>query len=123
VYSAAINQLWAEDKIKLIVIVNQTEKHLRLKPAFTLSKSYVLAGKEELDSLLYNADRQAFTRQYPDSPGYIILSEINYNDEATEAMLGIDQECGFLCGVGWYLRLSKKDGRWVVKEKEITWQK
>ncbi|HJP95846.1 MAG TPA: hypothetical protein VJ843_00585 [Candidatus Saccharimonadales bacterium] len=122
VYSAAINHLYVKDRIKLIVILDQTKEKQPLDAQFDLKVRYVFEKKDNLDPLLYNPDNKAFSEKYPDSPGYIRLSEICFNSQLNKAGVMIERYCGLLCAEGIYVKLEKKGGVWVVVGKEISWQ-
>jgi len=127
IYSAAINYLY--DKVyptagvKLIVISNKTDDQQELKPQLNLKTKYELASKNVLDDLLYNQDKDAFSRRYKTAPGYMVLSGISISADGSQAELTIDLECGFLCGTGRYFSLARAGGKWAVKEQKVTWQK
>lgn len=127
VYSTAIahlyDKVYGERGVELIVISDQTEDQQRLKPEFTLTTNYALASKSDLDALLYNQDKNAFFNRYETAPGYMVLSPISFNADESQAKLSIGLECGFLCGIGWYFRLSKSGLTWSVEEHKVTWQK
>lgn len=126
IYSAAINQLYDkvyEKRIKLLVMADQTEDKEYLKRRFRIRIAYSLVSKNELDALLYGPYKDAFFKRYRNSPGYIVLSGISLNATKSEAKLNIAVECGFLCGTGWYFRLTKSERTWTVQEAKVSWQK
>lgn len=127
VYSAALahlyHKVYRERGVELIVISDQTEDQQRLKRDFTLTTNYALASERDLDALLYSQDQNAFFNRYETAPGYMVLSAISFNADESQAKLNIGLECGFLCGIGWYFRLSKSGVTWTVEENKVTWQK
>lgn len=126
IYSAALNYLYEnvykKSGVKLIVISDETEDQQKLKRQLNLRTNYVLVTKSSLDALLLNQNKNAFSNQYKTAPGYMLLSAISFQGE-TQAKLNIELACGFLCGIGWYFKLSKKDGTWTVDEQKLSWQK
>lgn len=127
IYSAAINYLYdkvyAKRGVELIVFSDETEDQQKLKRQLNLRTKYALAPKRSLDALLYNPDKDAFFNRYKTAPGYMVLSGISFNENDSQAKLNIGLECGFLCGIGWYFKLSKADGTWAVEEQKVSWQK
>ena len=122
VYSAAINEINACDKVKLIVLINQTKNSQMLKPLFTLRLEYKLISKEEADALCIQCADTEFYEKYADSPGYIKLSDISFNSQLNRASFLIERYCGSLCAEGIYVTLIKKNGAWIILRKEISWQ-
>lgn len=126
IYSAAINYLfdkvYAKRGVELIVFSDETEDQQKLKRKLNLRTKYALAPKRSLDAL-YNQDKDAFFNRYKTAPGYMVLSGISFNENDSQAKLNIGLECGLLCGIGWYFKLSKADGTWTVQEQKVSWQK
>jgi hypothetical protein len=65
-------------------------------------------------------DREAsFERRY--GGGYMVLSRVGFNQARNQALLGAAVWCGFLCGTGEYVLLTKRNARWQVTEQQRTW--
>lgn len=91
---------------------------------FDLPVDYVLVTHKEIDRLFSRGgvggwDR--FYRKYPDSPGIISLSNVGFNAAMDQALVAPSNGCGGLCGAGYYVLLSKRDGVWRVQSKSMTW--
>ena len=122
VYSAAINELYASDKVKLIVVINETKASQMLKPLFSLRLEYKLISKKEADDLCIQCADTKFYEKYSNSPGYITLSDISFNSQLNRASFLIERYCGSLCAEGIYVTLIKKNGAWMIQQKKISWQ-
>ena len=122
VYSAAINELYASDKVKLIVVINETKASQMLKPLFSLRLEYKLISKKEADELCIQCADTKFYEKYSDSSGYIKLSDISFSSQLNRASFLIERYCGSLCAEGIYVTLIKKNGAWVIQRQKISWQ-
>jgi hypothetical protein len=63
-----------------------------------------------------------FRRLYPDAEGVFRLSRVAYNDDGTRAVVIIESGCGYLCGVGRIVVLTRKLDGWSVTELVEIWQ-
>jgi hypothetical protein len=63
--------------------------------------------------------REKFSKYYPNSPGFISVSQIGYNKKGNKAMLYIDRWCGGTCGEGNWIILEKRCNFWKIKQ--ILW--
>lgn len=109
-----------ESKLK-----NATE----LKRAFDIDLEYTLLSKTDHDSIFDNRkkfedqqkDWSEFYEKYPESGGYISLSNVGFNKTGDQALVYFVHWCGGLCGTGHYLLLSKCKKDWKVDTLAMIW--
>ena len=61
-----------------------------------------------------------FQQRFPNSLGYIAVSQVGFNFAKTEAILYVDHFCG-LCGGGGYILMRKVNGVWRIVDVHSTW--
>lgn len=61
-----------------------------------------------------------FYDTYPDATGLLSLSLPSY-PSPTSAVVNFSRACGYLCGTGWEFSLVKINGKWVIREKSLSW--
>lgn len=86
---------------------------------------YVIAGREDVEPLFpegeFDRAWSKFYAKYPSSSGIINFSNIGFNREMTQAIVSTGRGCGGLCGAGYFVLLTKKEGIWTVVSKVETW--
>lgn len=93
---------------------------ISLEARFTLPAKLVLISDHELENSFKNGRSwPSFYERYPNSIGYIVLSQVGFNTEHDQAFLYIGNSCGSLCGAGYYVLLAKDQGTWSVKHKDM----
>jgi hypothetical protein len=63
----------------------------------------------------------AYYKQYPSSQGIATLSRVGFNADGAQALFYIKNQCGGLCGSGWYVIMEKRDGRWMILKEIEMW--
>ena len=63
------------------------------------------------------AEWEKFYDKFPNSQGIMSLSRVGFNQDGTEALVYVEDWCGWLCGEGNYVLLSKENGQWVIRKK------
>ena len=121
VYSAVINSLYVSEKIRTIVIIDETKERQILQSSFHFDRTYVLITKKEAADLCIQCPDTKFYEKYPGSPGYIKLAQISFNSQLNRASVLIERYCGLLCAEGIYVTLIKTDGVWKVHQKKTSW--
>jgi hypothetical protein len=76
-----------------------------------------MASREELERI---AGTDEFEKKFPNSLGYIAVSQAGFNFNKSEAIFYIDHFCG-LCGGGRYVLMRKTEGTWKVVGEHFTW--
>jgi hypothetical protein len=103
----------------------QADKCQHLSRQFDIPVKYVLVTDKDIEPLFPKGeiDRawQRFYAKYPHSSGIISFSNVGFNPEMNQAFVATSKGCGGLCGAGYYVLLTKKDGVWKVTSKTMTW--
>jgi len=85
----------------------------------------IVVSSEELsyifDSQNVNNNWQEFYRRYENAVGYIKFSRIGFNDDQTQAILEAGHLYGSVGGEGSIIYLVKQRGKWVIKDRRMTW--
>ncbi len=86
---------------------------------------YVIAGEKDIEPLFpegeFDRAWSKFYAKYPNSSGIINFSNIGFNRSMTQAIVSTGRGCGGLCGAGYFVLLTKKDGVWMVDSNVETW--
>jgi hypothetical protein len=87
----------------------------RMQPNIRLPKRAepILASESEINS-------SDFQKRFPHNLGYVVLSDVGFNREQTQAVFYVDHFCG-LCGGGRYVLMEKVNGSWQVRGEHSTW--
>ena len=63
-----------------------------------------------------------FAQQFPESRGWIALSEPVVSQDGHDAVVYYDRHCGGLCGAGAYVWLQRDaENGWRVRKRIVTW--
>jgi hypothetical protein len=62
-----------------------------------------------------------FHERFPHSGGLLEISAVGFDPERTHAVVQIHATSGELSGSGYRYRLEKRDGDWVIAERELVW--
>ncbi len=81
---------------------------------FTLS-SYALLSLQEITS-----SAPATYSRFPESYGYLSISNVGFNRQLNQAVFYIEHNCG-LCGGGRYVLMRKTAEGWIVEQEYWTW--
>lgn len=120
------------NKISDELIANYEAVHDRptlLTRSFELNLKYSLFSKKDYDAIFdpvadseKDRDRwMSFYEKYPDSGGYIMLSNVGFNKAKDQALVYFVHWCGGLCGTGHYIVLTKSDKGWEMLGKTMIW--
>src|SRR4051812_28047267 len=60
-----------------------------------------------------------FWRTHPGFEALVSVSRVGFSSDRTEAILHVSVGCGPLCGHAGFVRLSRRDGRWLVDERPV----
>lgn len=55
------------------------------------------------------------------SQGIATFSRVGFRADGTQALFYIGSRCGVLRGVGWYVVMEKREGRWVILKEIEMW--
>lgn len=103
----------------------RADKCQPLSRQFDLPVSYVLVTNKEVERFFskggVGGGWKRFYDEYPNSSGIINFSHVGFNPEMTQAYVATGKGCGGLCGAGYDVLLTKKDGVWNVQSKIMTW--
>ena len=135
--SGSKKENWQQVKIRIPKLAEDTiagyETNLKgptdLKPNFDLPLKYYLLTSKECETIFTNPnnmdpatdDWSKFYIKYPESGGYISLSNVGYNKARDQALVYFVHWCGMLCGTGNYLLLSKDETGWKVDTVAMIW--
>jgi len=93
---------------------NRSSKSLHMK--FSVNKKYILLNAQSAFEKIDLDGWTDFYKKYSASSGYITFSRVGFNSDGTKAVIYREVSCGWLCGYGGYILLSKDNGAW----KEIN---
>jgi len=101
----------------------------KLRQSFDLDLRYALFSDDEYGSIFDagdDLDRIAdnwskFYTRYPASGGYVQLSNVGFDNTRRQALVYFIHRCGFLCGTGHYILLSKQGDVWSVDQIAMMW--
>lgn len=94
----------------------------RFESRFTLDVDCVLISSEDTEEIFKDSDGwNNFYEKYPKSQGITTFSRVGFNADRTEALLYVSTQRGWLNAEGQYVQLSKKNDRWITKEKLELW--
>jgi hypothetical protein len=86
-----------------------------------LVSNAALAALDQSVSSNPNTYWRAFYERFPGSTGSISFSRPGYDSTRTHALLNYTHGCGGRCGDGGYVLLERRDGKWVVLRRVVTW--
>jgi hypothetical protein len=122
---------WQQVRLRLPALSDETladfESKLKnaseLKRSFKIDLQYSLINKQQLDEAFTGGEDAwtSFYKKFPDSGGYVSLSNVGFNNARDQALVYFVHWCGSLCGTGHYIPLRKKENSWSVLEKGMIW--
>ena len=122
---------WAKDiqvdelKPLLADLLIKNEKRYSVSEKFRLTRQLLLVNEAAISEIFKKRGYEGwdeFYRKYPNSSGYITLSRVGFNKQATKAVIYRETGCGSLCGYGGYIFLSRESGEWKVTTGYNCWQ-
>ena len=128
---------WQQVKIRLPKLAEDTiagyEADLKnptdLKPNLDLPLKYYFLTLKDYETIFTSPDNMdpatddwsKFYKKYPESGGYISLSNVGFNKSKDQALVYFVHWCGMLCGTGNYVLLSKDESGWKVDSVAMIW--
>jgi hypothetical protein len=61
-----------------------------------------------------------FWTAHPGFQAVVHVSRVGFSSDRTEALVYVSVGCGAFCGHGELVRLSRRDGKWVIAERRTT---
>lgn len=126
---------WDEVKIRLQALSDETiagyeasrTAPAKLKRSFTLDLQYDLFRQDKYESIFgktkhYDGTVEIwgkFYEKFPDSGGFVWLSNVGFNKARDRALVYFVHWCGPLCGSGHYVHLTKTRSEWKVEMTRI----
>ncbi len=108
--------------------ITKNTKSYELSDKFNSEANVKLLGGSEREELFKKLNEnyyewgKVFRQKYPAGGVTIIsLSRVGFNAEKSQALVFTDYQCGWTCGEGNYVLLTKKEGQWKVKKKSMKW--
>jgi hypothetical protein len=97
-----------------------------MKNLFKTDINCIIVDRAEREAIFQQASGlrkkwESFYKKYPDSGGFYRFSRVGFNQERTQALVFVQNFCGSLCASGNWVRLAKKDGKWVSEERYLSW--
>ena len=90
------------------------------------NSSVKLISKQERRTIFSGKDMRkawaAFNKKFPGANGYVIVSNVGFNEDRTQALVDISNKCGDKCGAEQFVLLLKVGGSWTVSGMNIVWQ-
>jgi hypothetical protein len=107
--------------------LSRNHKSYELKNSFGINVNVTLITEEDLISIrrqekadLGEAYKAAFREKF--STEYqLSFSRVGFNRKMSQALIHFGYNCGTTCGEGNYVVLSKKNNRWIIKKKVMSW--
>ena len=104
------------------------KESVKLKYDFGTSTKVNLVTDAELRTILetFKADKSgkaytdALMKKY-ETTTIIRFSRVGFNKSKNQALLHVGYTCGFVCGQGRYIILSKKNDGWIIKRTVMSW--
>lgn len=108
--------------------IKENEKEEVLEKEFDLKITSALIKKSDIQRLFKSGvasgetdEWDNFRKEFPDVRNVIGLSPIGYNAEKSQALVYMEEWCGFLCGMGYYIFLEKENGKWKFTRYFSPW--
>ena len=90
------------------------------------NSSVKLISKQERRAIFSGKDMRkswaAFNKKFPGANGYVIVSNVGFNEDRTQALVDISNKCGDKCGAEQFILLSKTNGSWAVIGMHLLWK-
>ena len=88
--------------------------------------SIKLISKQERRTIFSGKDMRkawaAFNKKFPGANGYVIVSNVGFNEDRTQALVDISNKCGDKCGAEQFVLLTKINGSWSVIGMNVVWE-
>lgn len=90
------------------------------------NSSVKLISKQERRIIFSGKDMSkawtAFNKKFPGANGYVIVSNVGFNEDRTQALVDISNKCGDKCGAEQFVLLTKINGSWSVIGMNVVWE-
>lgn len=107
--------------------ISRNNISFELKNDFNISPAVNFITEEDLVSVrrqekadLGESFKKAFKEKFSTNL-QISFSRVGFNQKRNQALLQVGYNCGTTCGEGNYVLLTKKNDRWIIKKKIISW--
>jgi hypothetical protein len=104
---------------------SQNSAEMELANKFGFTAKVALVDEKEINEIFRQPGLQdswkTFYQKYPDSGGFIKLSRVGFDVNASQALVYVSHYCGGLCASGTYYLLTKEKGEWKVKKENLIW--
>ncbi len=89
---------------------------------FVLDVDYILlTNKERGEIFAFENGWKVFYDRYPNANGILEFSRVGFNSQRTKALIYQGNQSNGLSGMGQYVLLLKKDGKWEIEKEVPTW--
>jgi len=89
---------------------------------FVLDVDYtLLTNKERGEIFAFPDGWEIFYNNYPGANGIMEFSRVGFNSQRTKALIYQGNQSNWLAGMGQYILLLKKDGRWEIEKEVPAW--
>jgi hypothetical protein len=128
---------WEQVKFRLRTLSDETiagyeaarPNSIELLRSFNLPLPYSLFVQKDYESIFGATKNNNGTEEYwkkfyekfPESGGYVWLSNVGYNKVRDQALVYFVHWCGTLCGTGHYIQLNKSGTEWKVETIAMIW--
>ncbi len=90
------------------------------------NSSVKLISKQERRTIFSGKDMRkawvVFNKKFPGANGYVIVSNVGFNEDRTQALVDISNKCGDKCGAEQFVLLTKINGSWSVIGMNVVWE-
>lgn len=108
--------------------VIENEKESVLDTEFDLRVTYKLISRGEIEQMFKRGiasgemeEWDDFHKKFPDVRNIIGLSQIGFNADKSQSLVYMDEWCGSLCGMGYYVLLEKENDKWKFIRQYSPW--
>jgi len=94
-----------------------------LRRSFQSPIDYELVDSNQLVAIFKNngAGWQTYYKLFPGSQGVATFSRVGFNQDGTQALFYLSNQCGGLCGIGEYVVMENHNGRWIIAKEIVMW--
>lgn len=134
VYSVVLNELFAKDGTKLLVISDKTsdKSSIKLKRQFNIFAEYVFIDEEKYDDKILTDEANSaqksnkpgisdFFKEHQKALGIVKISDVEFNEDKTLAEVYVELTHCPTCGFGKNVLLEKSKGSWEIKKITSSW--
>lgn len=91
--------------------------------SFTLPVPYQIVTSSEMQSIFGTPGDiwGRYYEKYPNSTGLLRLSRVGFDSDGNQAAFYISNDCGGLCGSGYFVIMEKVNSDWKVVQEVQIW--